>query len=418
MQQVSADTDIIVIGAGAAGLAAARELARQGARFAVLEARPRLGGRAFTLEADGCPVDLGAGWLHSADANPFVDIADEYGIALDRSKAPWQKDCDTRGFPIPDQRDYRRAWARFYEKLEAAEESIPDRAAADFLEPECRWNGMIDAGSTFINGTELANLSVVDYGRYVDTNVNFRASIGFGALVARLGTDLPIATACEVRVIDHSGSRLRIETTRGTFTARAIILTVPTNVLAQGGVRFHPELPDKVAAAEALPLGLADKLFLKVDRAEELPEESRLYGRKDRTEMASYHVRPFGRPLIECYFGGRFARSLEDAGTAAFAQFAIDDIAGVLGSDWKKRLSPLACSTWALDRFARGSYSYARIGRSDQRAVLAAPVDGRLFFAGEATSKHDFSTVHGAYRTGLAAAVAVLGPHTSRSAAS
>ena len=404
MQQVSSETDVIIIGAGAAGLAAGRELARLGARFAILEARPRLGGRAFAQESGGYAVDLGAGWLHSADGNPFVAVADELGIPLDRSKAPWQKDCDTRGFPIPDQREYRAAWARFYDKLEAAEESIPDRPASDFLEPGCRWNGMIDAGSTFINGTELENLSVVDFGRYVDTNINFRVEAGFGDLVARLGDELPIATACEVRIIDHSGKRLRVETSRGTFTARAAIVTVPTNVLAEGGLRFVPELPDKMDAAQALPLGLADKLFLKIDRADELPEESRLYGRKDRTEMASYHVRPFGRPLIECYFGGRFARELETGGMKAFADFAISDIAGVLGSEWTKRLSPLASSSWALDPFARGSYSYARVGSSDQRAVLAAPLDGRLFFAGEATSRHDFSTVHGAYRTGLAAA--------------
>jgi monoamine oxidase len=417
MNQAISDVDTIIVGAGAAGLAAGRELARQSASFVILEARSRLGGRAWTQQAGGAPVDLGAGWLHSADSNPFVALAQEFGIAVDRSKAPWQKDCDTRGFPVDEQRDYRRAWARFYERLEAAEESTPDHAAAELLEPGCRWNGMIDAGSTFINGTELANLSVVDFGRYIDTNVNYRVAIGFGALVARLGETLPVVSDCEVFTIDHSGKRLRVETSSGTFTANKVIVTVPTNVLAEGGITFRPELPRKIAAAHALPLGLADKLFLAFDRAQDLPEEARLYGRKDRTEIASYHLRPFGRPLIECYFGGAFARQLEAGGMAAFADYAIADIASVLGAEWLRKLRPVACSGWAHDPFARGSYSYARVGCSDQRAVLAAPVEDRIFFAGEATSKHDFSTVHGAYRTGLQAAREVLGPRTSWPAA-
>lgn len=417
MDQAASDVNVIVIGAGAAGLAAGRELAARGASFVLLEARSRLGGRACTQMAGGFPVDLGAGWLHSADTNPFVQIAGQFGIELDRSKAPWQKDCDPRGFPLAEQRAYRRAWARFYDALEAAEESAPDRPAADFLEPDCPWNGMIDAGSTFINGTELANLSVTDFGRYADTGVNFRARVGFGALVARLGETLPIVTGCDVRVIDHSAARLRVETSRGSFACDKVIVTVPTNIIAQGGIEFRPALPDKIAAAQALPLGIADKLFLAFERAEDLPEEARLYGRKDRTEIASYHLRPFGRPLIECYFGGTFARELEGGGTPAFADYAIADVASVLGSAWQHKLKPVACSSWARDPFARGSYSYARIGCSDQRAVLAAPVEDRIFFAGEATSKHDFSTVHGAYRTGVRAAQDAAGPRTSQSAA-
>src|SRR5262249_44915041 len=117
---------------------------------------------------------------------------------------------------------------------------------------------------------------------------------------------------------------------------------------------------------------------------------------------------PFGRPLIEGYFGGRLARDLEAGGEAAFATFAADEVASLLGEGIRKRLHPIAASAWARDPYARGSYSHALPGHADARRTLAEPVDARLFFAGEACSVHDFSTAHGAYRTGIAAADAAV----------
>jgi len=122
----------------------------------------------------------------------------------------------------------------------------------------------------------------------------------------------------------------------------------------------------------------------------------------------SYQVRPLGRPRINCFFGGRFAAQLERDGIAAMAAFAADELAGLLGSDIRRQLTPLLASGWRSDPFARGSYSYARPGHADDRARLAAPVDNRLFFAGEACSSHFFSTAHGAYETGTATAEAAL----------
>ncbi len=138
--------------------------------------------------------------------------------------------------------------------------------------------------------------------------------------------------------------------------------------------------------------------------AEEFRADSRLFGRTDRTATATYHLRPFGRPLIECYFGGSSAAELELGGQAAFFDFALTELIGLLGSAFARRIAPVACMAGASDPFARGSYSYALPGKADGRAVLAAPVDERLFFAGEACSLHDFSTAHGALLTGLAAA--------------
>jgi monoamine oxidase len=219
---------------------------------------------------------------------------------------------------------------------------------------------------------------------------------------------LPIAFDCNVTLIDHSGPRLRIETSQGTLAADRVIVTVPTNLIADEAIRFHPALSEKVDAAAKLPLGLADKVMLALDEAEELPKEGNLRGATMRTEMGTYHIRPFGQPCIEGFFGGRYARALEDAGDGAIAAASIDEIVSFLGNDFRRKLKPLKESRWASDPFARGSYSHALPGHADKRAVLAAPVEGRLFFAGEATSPNFFSTAHGARDSGERAAKEVL----------
>jgi monoamine oxidase len=202
-------------------------------------------------------------------------------------------------------------------------------------------------------------------------------------------------------------------TTSGTVSAARVIVTVPSAAIAGEHLVFAPKLADKIAAASGLPLGLANKLFLRFDGM--LPGvdpgvdgEVFLVGSTRRRETMSYQVRPLGRPRIQCFFGGNFAAQLEQDGIAAMAAFATDELAGLFGNDIRRQLSPLAASAWRSDPFARGSYSYALPGHADDRARLAAPVDGRLFFAGEACSPDFFSTVHGAYETGTAAAEAAL----------
>jgi monoamine oxidase len=183
---------------------------------------------------------------------------------------------------------------------------------------------------------------------------------------------------------------------------------VPPGVMANESLRFSPALPEKLDAAHALPLGVADKVFLALDRADDLPAETRLFGATDRTETGSYTLRPFGRPLIDGYFGGPFARALEAEGNGAFARFAIEQICGALGNDMRKRLTPIIESAWAHDPWSLGSYSYGSAGAQAARAKLAAAVNERLFFAGEHCSDVDFSTAHGAYRTGVAAAANLI----------
>jgi monoamine oxidase len=272
------------------------------------------------------------------------------------------------------------------------------------LEQGSRWNPLINALSTYISGVELDRVSVKDFVAYEDTEINWRVRRGFGALVSAYGARAPVALGTAVSLIDHSGPRVRIETSQGAVIAGKAIVTLPSDIIARERVRFLPALPDKVAAAAGLPLGLADKVTLALDKPDDLPVDGHMRGAIDRVGTGTYQLRPFGQPCIEGFFGGRHARDLEQSGDGALAAAAIDEVVNLLGSDFRKRLHPLASSRWALDQFAFGSYSCALPGHAGDRASLAAPVDNRLFFAGEATHPHWFSTCHGARDSGERAA--------------
>jgi monoamine oxidase len=402
-----ADTfDIAVIGAGAAGLAAAQRLVSEPLTVALLEARERVGGRAHTVQvttASGVlPLDAGCEWLHSADRNPLVPIIEAHGFTVERSTAYWQRRSDRVGISPADAEAFGRAWTTLDARLEAAAASGVDAPASDFLEPGGRWNGLLNAGSGWYNGAAWDEVSVVDYAAYQDSGRNWRVREGYGAAIAMLGGPLAPRLGCAVEEVDHSGATIRIVTAKGTLSARAVIVTAPSNVLASEAIRFRPGLPDKVEAAAGVPLGYADKAWLAVSEPKRFPAEGHCFGRTDTAATAAYFLRPYGRPCVEAYFGGGLAKDLE--GQGALAAFAIDELIRVLGADVRRILSPLFETAWASDPWSLGAYSHALPGRAGDRAVLAAPVDGRIFFAGEATHPTYFSTAHGAWETGIRAA--------------
>ncbi|HEV8033080.1 MAG TPA: NAD(P)/FAD-dependent oxidoreductase [Stellaceae bacterium] len=407
MPILPSDVEVAVIGAGAAGIAAGRRLAEASrVSFVLLEARERAGGRAWTAEGDdGYPMDLGCEWLHSADRNVLAPLAEKLGFSINKERPDWTTRLRHSGESEAAEADWLAEREAYYWAVHRAALEAEDRPASSVMTPGGRWNALLDATSTWANAVELEHLSVKDNDRYEDTGLNWRLREGYGRLFEVLAKDLPIAFGTAVSRIDHHGRTLRIETSRGTLTAARVIVTVPTAAIAEEWLRFDPPLSDKIAAAAGLPLGLADKLFFAFDG--DMPERF-LVGSTRRRETMSYQIRPFGRPRIQCFFGGRFSESLEREGLAAMADFAIGELAGLFGSDIRRQLRPLAASFWRRDEFARGSYSYALPGHADDRARLAAPVQDRLFFAGEACSPNFFSTAHGAYETGTAAATAVL----------
>jgi monoamine oxidase len=401
--QLSSEVDVAIIGAGAAGLGAYSALAGQGLSVLILEARDRIGGRALTSYLPGGIIfDAGCEWLHSADHNAFVPIANALHFDLAEAPPHWGEQSYTVNFPLAEQRDFHAAMEAFYSRLEAASKLPADTSAAVWLEAGNRWNPLIDAVSCYVNGSELSAVSVYDAESYFETVLNWRVREGYGALISAYGACCNVAFQTCVSGIDHTARPIKLETSRGTVRADRVIYTLPTTLIAEEAVRFRPPLPQKVTASNGLPLGYAEKVMLAIDEPEMFPEEGHLFGAINRTETGSYDLRPLGQPCIEAFFGGSFARDLEAAGQ--LSSFAIEELTALLGSSFRSKVHPRAASSWARDRFAKGSYSHALPGHSKDRAILAAPVDGRLFFAGEATSSEFFSTAHGAYESGVRAA--------------
>jgi len=403
------DHDIVIVGAGAAGIGAARGLTGRGLSVLLVDAADRVGGRAHSVRFGETAVDLGCGYLHSAERNGWTALGERLGFTVDRSDPGWSAQYRDLGFSPTEQREAAAAFEAFAQRLRAS--PPPTDRAADALLPDCRWNAYIEALSGYINGAAFDRVSVRDYLAYdaAASDSNWRVREGYGALVAAaLPGDVTVRLGCPVTVIDHGGLRLGLETPAGTVRAGRVIVTVPTPVLASGALTFRPGLPAKRTAASALPLGLADKVFLAVAQPDAFPRDAHLLGNPRNAETGSYQLQPMGLPVIEGFFGGKAAAMLEGLGQQAAAAFAIEELAALLGNDIRDQLTPLGASSWGTTRWIEGGYSHALPGRADQRAVLAAPVDGRIFFAGEACSPSDFSTAHGALEAGLAAARAVL----------
>ena len=400
--------EVAVIGGGAAGIAALRTLTDAGKDALLLEAKDRLGGRAHTVWTHGMPLDLGAGWLHSAEHNPWVAIAEAEGFTVDRTLPRWREQWRDFGFSPAEQQSAGEAYAAFDRRMRQS--PPPSDRAADSLQPGCEWNGYLDAISGYINGAGNGDVSIADYLAYDDaaTDTNWRVAEGYGSLIALHAARARVALGTPVTRIGASAKVLRIDTPRGALTADAAIVTVSTNVLASGVIGFDPRFDDTLHAAACLPLGLADKLFLAVDGAEALEANAHLLGNPRSPVTATYTLRPFGHAVIEAMFGGEGARVMERDGLNGAAAFAIDELCALLGNDWRPRLRLAAGSAWGTDPHILGSYTHAHPGQAAIRRVLATPVDDRIRFSGKDCSPTEFYTAHGAYKTGVDAARALL----------
>jgi monoamine oxidase len=395
--------DVAVIGAGAAGIAATRVLAAAGADVLLLEARDRAGGRAFTVIADGFAQDMGAGWLHS-----LAGVLEAHGRIIDRTPPPWGHQSANQDFPAADQKAYRQALDDLEAKISRQAATGQDVAVSSLMDPNGRWNSLLNAFSSAYNGAPFRDISAVDYDAYEDTGVNWRAPDGYGAAVASLAPGEVLRLGVRVDRIDRSGPSLRLATNQGELGARTVVVCVPSAILAREDLAFSPPLPDTVQAANDLPLGLADKLVLALDEPEAFPAEGFLFASPLRPDSGGYHLRPFGRPLVEAFIGGDVAWRLEAEGAGAITAFVLEQLTHLLGADITQKVRPIATHAWGADPRARGSYSYARPGRRAARAILSQPVEDRIFFAGEACSPNFFSTVHGAWITGEEAGQAAL----------
>lgn len=414
-QPLPSQVDVVVIGAGAAGIAAARRLMRPGLLVLVLEARGRIGGRAWTVRAEGEGLDMGCGWLHSADDNVLAGRVEAEGLTLDQTPPPWRTQAFDHEMTRADQAEFGEAFAAFDQRVSEAAALVragveKDRPASDFFDPDCRWNPRMDAISGALNGARFAEVSSLDYDAYGDTGVNWRVREGYGRLIARLGEAVSSITVmdCAVSRIDRSGPVLRLETNRGELTARVVILTVPNSLIAGEAIRIDPPVPALLEATAGVPLGLASKVHMTVRGAGDFQPDTQLWTRTDTAETGGYHLRPFGRPMIEAYFGADLAWGLEAQGPAALFDFAVSELVAALGSDMRRRLEAVAVSGWGVDPWSRGAYCHALPGHAADRAKLRTSVEDRIFLAGEATAPVYYGTAHGAWLEGERAADAAL----------
>ena len=389
--------DLAVVGGGAAGIAAAREAHARGLTCVILEASGRVGGRAHTIEWQGHALDLGATWLHSAHRNPLAILAEELGVAIDRSPVPWRSQYENLGYSEEEQAQSWSAVEAFAARLRT--NPPPSDRASDALERGCEWNASLEALNGYLNGTSLENNSAADFMAYWDASEasNWRLPNGYGALLGALANELDVRTGCLVRQIDWSNGGVRLSSDQGVVAARRAIVAVPTNMLAAGQIRFCPSLDDRLHVAAQLPLGRVEKLFLRLADPNNAPSNAHLIGDPRSAETGSYMLRPLGMPAVEAFFGGDW---LEGLGAEDLAAKSREELGRLLGVGLARNLDIAAFSGWQHQRFIHGSYSYARPGQHGARAALAAPVEGPIAFAGEACSDDDFATVHGAWESG------------------
>ena len=408
----TSEVDVVIVGAGAAGIGAAKTLQRLGKSFVVLEASHRIGGRAYTEEIrPGMPFDLGCHWLHSASLNPFVKIADELGIGY--SKA---------GFPRAGYENGRwhtaeeiAEWETFFDAQFATAAKFAgsgeDAALVDVTERDSRWTPGFDYILSLHSSFDVDEISVVDVCAYKDTEENWPLREGYGTLMTRFGADVPVTLNAAVSEVDWSGSSVRVTTSKGTVSAASVLITVSTGVLGAGDIRFTPDLPDwKLEAIAALPLGNHNRICLHFDRDVFGPDVPRGFMAKTGDDgPMSFHVRPFDFDYVVGLTGGRFADWLERAGQQASVDYVTEKLVSVLGSDIAKHVVGHTVTAWRGDAWVKGAYSNALPGQAHQRARLAQPVDDRVHFAGEATHPEFFTTAHGAYLSGISAVERLAG---------
>lgn len=412
--------DVVVVGAGAGGLAAGTRLHAAGAKVCVVEAAPRIGGRAFTdTETFGVAWDRGCHWLHSASVNPFRAAADELGLSY-LVKGSRQARATHLGNRWADEAERVAIWEainRTFEAVHGAGVAGRDIAASLCLDLSDPWLRLSRHWLTLMSAADAERLSTLDFAAYADTAENYPVAGGYGALVAaearRAAPDLAIRTSCPVTAIDWSGADVRLETPRGTLSARYAVLAVPTSVIARGAIRFTPSLPvDLQEAFAALPLGAAEKVVFQFDRDLFGVEPTTYFDTLDLANAArkpiNFTLNPFGAHMAIGQLGGTHAAELAEAGPQAMVDFGLAALVDAYGADIRRHVRGTATTGWVNDPLIGGAYSCALPGFAHMRARLAAPLAERVFFAGEAVSADYYSTAHGAHFTGLAAAKAIL----------
>lgn len=408
----SGSVDVVIIGAGMAGLAAAKQVLAAGKTCAVLEARSRIGGRAYTQTKDlGIPFDEGCAWLHSGDKNPLTAMAKSFGMTVGQDNEETElyfagKEATDAEYELLE--DY-------LERLETKVTEYYDEYGDAPLSTVVKGDGKVErVAQAFMSsvetGADTDQMGMADQDEQIGTGVEYFTKEGLGTLVATFGKGVPVELNTKIKEIRWGGEGVEVVSDKGTIKASTCLITVSTGVLQSGAIRFIPELPsDKQQAINDLPMGLLNKVaFTFQPGTLDVDSFVTVAGIDQQDRIVDYLMKPFGIEAAVGFIGGRLAHEMEKAGEAATYDFGLNGLKEIYGNDIEKKLLKKTLTMWAKDPLAGGAYAYALPGRFKARKKLKEPIDDKLFFAGEACATKWATQLPGAYETGIEAAKSIL----------
>jgi monoamine oxidase len=418
------DVDVVIVGAGAAGIAAARRVAASGRSFVVLEAAARVGGRCYTDAATfGVPYDRGAQWIRLPDTNPIAKLAPQVGLEIYLAPPGRRIRIGRRNARESEMEEFLIALVRANRAIRDAGEAKTDVACAAALPKDLGdWRQTIDfVLGPYRTSKDLSTVSVKDFARSPEFTTDAFCRQGLGTLMTRLAGKIPVRLSTPVSKITWGGrGGVEVETARGTIKARAVILTASTNVLAGGGITFDPELPARPREALGqLALGTFERIALEMPgNPLGLERDELVYEKCESRRTAAIFANPAGRPVCLVDVAGRFGRDLAAQGKPAMIDFATEWLAGFYGSEIKTTIRRSDATQWDRDPLVRGAMSVAAPGHHVARRVLMEPLRDRIWFAGEAAHETLWGTVGGAWESGERAAAAAVTSLTAQPAPS
>jgi monoamine oxidase len=405
------EADIVVIGAGAAGIAAARRIMAANRKVIVVEAAGQIGGRCQTdTTSFDVPFDRGARWMHNPDTNPMIKLTRAAGLEIITAPSG-QKIRIGRRYARPGEtEEFLAALVRANRAIDDASRKS-DVACASVLPKDLGdWAGTAEfvLGANF-SGKDLKDVSVGDKVRAQDRNTAIACRQGLGTLVAKLGEQVPLSLSTPASRISWGSRDVTVETPSGKIAARAAIITVSSNVLAAGNIKFTPDIPKRTLdAAARLSLGSYDRIALQMPgNPLGLARDDVIIEQSNSTRTALMFANMGGSSLCSIDVAGSFGRDLSAQGEAAMVAFAVEWLGKLFGSEAAAAVKKSSATRWNAAPFALGAMSAAGPGGQASRKVLTEPI-GCLYLAGEATHETLWGTIDGAWDSGERAAEAAL----------